>query len=204
MAKDNSPLVTVLLPVFNGAIYLDQAIQSILTQTYSNFEFIIINDGSTDKTKNVLHHYSDTRIKVITNQTNQGIVTSLNQGIKAATGKYIARMDADDLSDSKRLTKQVEFLENNRDYVLVGSFTQVIDEDGTALYTIEQPSRNAAIKRNLQNNSCIAHGSVMMRKKVVDKIEGYSLDKKVLHAEDYDLFIRMAGLGKIANIPSNT
>lgn len=197
----DKPLISVILPVFNGARYLHQAVQSILDQSYPDFELIIINDGSTDQTKTILNSFTDSRIKVITNPNNQGIVNSLNQGIKMAVGQYIARMDADDISARDRFKKQREFLEHNSEYILVGSFTEVIDHIGKMLYSIEQPTRDQAIKSTLKRGSCIAHGSMMVRKHAIEAIGGYSTDSAVAHAEDYDLLVRLTGQGKFSNLP---
>lgn len=197
----NNPLVSVVMPVFNGARYISGAIDSILTQDYQDFEFIVVDDGSTDQTSILLSSVSDPRIKVITHKTNLGIVSSLNDGVLYSKGKYIARMDCDDLCDPKRFTIQVEFLDHHLDYAAVGSFVRIINPSGKTLYTIEQPTRNLAIKTHLLHDSCIAHGSVMMRRSALDEVGLYSDNKDVIHAEDYDLFVRLASTYKLGNIP---
>jgi len=195
------PLISVVMPVFNGEKYLAQAIDSILTQTYRNFEFIIIDDGSTDSTGSMVAQINDKRVRVISHQKNKGIVISLNDGIMASRGKYIARMDADDVSHQSRFLIQVEFLNKNPDIVVVGTFLKITSPEGKLLFTIEQPTRDQAIKNFLLQDSCLAHGSVMMRKSAVVKVGMYSTSKKVHHAEDYDLFTRLGAKYKLANIP---
>lgn len=190
------------MPVYNGAQFLREAVDSILTQTFKNFEFIIIDDGSTDGTKAVLSTLNDPRIRIITHQNNQGIVAALNDGIRASRGKYIARMDADDVSDNQRFEHQVKLLDAHSDLAVVGTFLSITDTKGKLLFTIEPPTRNAAIKNFLHRDSCLAHGSVMMRKSVLVEVDMYSASKKVRHAEDYDLFMRIATSYKMTNIPA--
>jgi len=189
------------MPVFNGARYISGAIDSILTQDYQDFEFIVVDDGSTDQTSIMLSSIKDPRLKVITHKNNMGIVTSLNDGVRASKGKYIARMDSDDLSDPKRFSIQVDYLDRHRDCAAVGSFVRLIDPAGKTLYTIEQPTRDLAIKRHLLQDSCLAHGSVMMRKSAIAEVGLYSDSSDVVHAEDYDLFVRFAAKYKLANVP---
>ena len=121
-------MITVLMSVYNGEEYLRIAIDGILNQTYNDFEFIIINDGSTDQSRNIICSYTDKRIKLIDNDKNNGLIYSLNKGIENASGKYIARMDADDISLPTRLQKQFDYLESNKHFALVGSSAILIDE----------------------------------------------------------------------------
>ena len=189
------------MPVYNAENFLRKAIDSILAQTYKNFEFIIVDDGSTDSSRQIIEVYHDKRIKLLTHKMNKGIVAALNDGIAAARGKYIARMDADDISDPTRIEKQKIFLDTNKDVSVVGTFLKIINDQGKQLFTIEPPTRPIAIMQFLRNDSCIAHGSAMMRSSVLQKVGGYSDKKSVEHAEDYDLFVRIAGISKLANIP---
>src|SRR5690606_5635129 len=121
-------LVTVLMPAFNPGKYLPEAIESILSQTYSDFEFLIINDGSTDDTLEVIKSYKDSRIRLISRE-NKGLINTLNEGIDAASGQLIARMDADDICLSTRLEKQVKFFDEHPDHVLVGAEANVVDKE---------------------------------------------------------------------------
>ena len=109
-----NPRVTALMSVFNGDKYLSEALESILNQTFTNFEFLIINDGSNDRTEDILKSYDDVRIRIINNDNNMGLAKSLNKGLRIARGEYIARMDADDISLPTRLARQVEFLDKNK------------------------------------------------------------------------------------------
>ncbi len=195
------PLISVIMPVYNSGAYLEKAIKSVLSQTYKDFEFIIINDGSHDITSRILSKLSDERIKVINLEKNQGIVNALNIGVRQSRGQYLARMDADDISHPNRFEKQLVFLKNNPLLAAVGSFTRVINKSGKQLFTTEPPTRDSAIHQHLLKDSCIAHGSVMMRKDLVQKIGGYNNSPKVKHAEDYDLFVRLAKHYQLANIP---
>ena len=126
---ESSPIVTVLMPVYNAEKYLAEAINSILNQTFTNYELLIINDGSTDKSEEIILKYSDKRIRYIKNDKNIRLVATLNKGIELAKGKYIARMDADDISVPTRLEKQITLLENNEDIGVCGSFLYVFGEN---------------------------------------------------------------------------
>ena len=201
MKKTPSPLVSVVMPVYNAEKYLHEALDSILGQTYTNFEFIIVDDGSTDNSRRIIEDYRDKRIKLLLHKKNKGIVTALNDGIAAARGKYIARMDADDISDPTRIEKQKIFLDTYKDVSVVGTFLRIINDQGKQLFTIEPPTRSIAVRQFLRNDSCIAHGSAMMRRDILQKVGGYSNNKNVVHAEDYDLFVRIAGISNLANIP---
>lgn len=199
--KHNQRLVSVVMPAYNSGKFLKQAIESIINQSYTNFEYIIIDDGSTDNSLDIIKSYSDKRIRIILHTKNEGIVSSLNAGIIASKGKYIARMDADDVSSLDRLAEQVSYMEQNPKCGVVGSFVRLVDENNQLLYTVENPARNIAIKKFLLHNSCLAHGSVLIRKKDLIKAGLYDKDEMVRHAEDYDLFTRMAVFCNLANIP---
>ncbi len=121
-------MVSIIMPVYNSSGYLSDAIESILSQTYSDFEFIIIDDASTDNSIEIIYSYHDPRIVLLKNDINLGVTHSLNKGIKHARGKYIARMDADDIALPQRIELQVDFLEKNPEFILVGSFFEVIPE----------------------------------------------------------------------------
>ena len=189
-------LVSVVMPVYNGAKYLNESIDSILQQTFSDFEFIIINDGSTDNSLEIIKSYNDERI-VLINQENQGVATSLNNGIKIAKGEYIARMDADDISYDDRFRIQVNFLKNNPDVIIVGSNADVIDKDGNFVYTTNKPLVNVSLKNKLSLDSPFIHPSVMMGEKVLAKAGLYP---NTPIAQDLFLFNRMSNFGNYANI----
>lgn len=189
------------MPVYNGEQYLKSAINSVLTQDFENFEFLIINDGSTDNTSEILGGIRDPRVRVINLSTNKGIVTALNTGIMASRGEFVARMDCDDVSRKNRFNLQLKFLSNHTDHAVVGSFVRIVNPEQKLLYTIENPTRDQAIKKHLLTDSCLAHGSVMMRRSALLDVGMYSANKKVRHAEDYDLFVRLASKYKLANLP---
>ena len=190
--------VSVVMSVYNGEKYLKKAINSILQQSYQNFEFIIIDDGSTDKTSEILKSFKDFRIKVIRNIENIGLTKSLNKGIKAAKGQYIARMDADDISLPHRLEIQIGFLEKHSDFALVGSSYYQIDDFGKIVAYIKVLTENLEIRAGLLQQNWFGHGSVMMRKSAFVKCKGYN--EEFEYAQDYDLWLRLSEYFKVANI----
>ncbi|MCP4176859.1 MAG: glycosyltransferase [bacterium] len=191
-------IISVIMPVYNGELHLEESIKSILHQTYKNFEFIIINDCSTDSTANILNHYShkDKRINVFSNETNNGITKSLNEGICFATGKYIARMDVDDISTKNRFEIQVNFLEDNPDIAVCGS--HVITEK-TGYNEKYIPYTGEDVKATLFFMNALIHPSVMMKSSViVDNNHFYNEKYKV--AQDYELWCRLSKDHKIINL----
>ncbi len=192
------PEITVLMSVYNGERFLKEAIESILHQTYKNFEFLIINDCSNDFSRNIILSYNDPRIRLIDNEQNIGLTRSLNKGIMLARGKYIARMDADDLSMPDRLEKEFAFMKANPDYAVVGTFLKVINENSDVKYTIEKPIEYTQILEFLKKDSCIAHGSAMIRKICLFDVGLY--DESFEKAQDYDLWLRISERYKIYNI----
>jgi GT2 family glycosyltransferase len=197
-ADTGYPKISVVMSVHNGSKYLKDAVESILNQTFQDFEFIIVNDASTDDTEEILKQFDDSRIKIIKNPENLGLTKSLNIGIKAAKGEYIARMDADDISLPHRFEIQVNFLENNPDYALVGSKFYNIDESGNTKSLIDVPLDNLSIHETLKKNNCFAHGSIIMKKDAFLTVGGYNEQFKF--AQDYDLWLRLAEAYKVANI----
>lgn len=198
IAKAHHPKITVLMPVYNGGRYLAEAIESIIIQTFTNFEFLIIDDGSADNTAAIIKSYKDPRIRLIKNSQNKGVVFSLNKGIKQARGKYIARMDADDVSLPERFKIQTGFLDKNPEYGLVGSCFYILDANRVRLYIAPTLFDDEDIKLQLHFQNPLAHGSVMIRKTLIEK-ECYNSTAK--HFEDYDLWARLAKKTKIANLP---
>ncbi|MBU1160254.1 MAG: glycosyltransferase [Patescibacteria group bacterium] len=194
----SSPKITVLMPVYNCEKYLNEAIDSILNQTFKDFEFLIINDGSIDKSLEIIKKYKDNRIKIINNEKNLGIVKTLNRGLKLASGKYIARMDADDISMPERFEKQIEFLEKNTDIVLVGTAFNVINENGKLIEKRILPTSPEEIKKKLIKANILCHPSVMFIKKICSQIGLY--DENWQYVEDYDFYFRVANKFKMANL----
>ena len=198
---NKSPILSVVMSVYNGEKYLDEAIQSILNQTYKDFEFIIINDGSTDNSLEIIKKYKnqDERI-ILINRENKGLITSLNQGIEKTKGKYIARMDADDISLPQRFEKQIQLMEKDSLDICGGDYLS-IDSDGSLLSLNLTPKGCALCTLSLVSKVPFAHPTVMIRKEFLDKNVlkyGQSDYKK---AEDLDLWIRMYEKGaKFSNV----
>lgn len=184
------------MSAYNASKYIDDAITSILDQRFDNFEFIIINDGSTDDTLRKIKKYHDARI-VIIDQSNQGLVSSLNKGIAKARAPIIARQDADDISLPDRLRLQYEALSGDDSLVIIGSSIITINENGTKLNQHKVLLENKELKQELMIRSPFAHGSVMFRKKAFERARKYQNND--WPAEDYGLWLRMADCGTFAN-----
>ncbi len=193
------PLVSVVMAVYDAERYLDEAVESILTQGSCEFEFIIINDGSTDGSTSILrrHERIDGRIR-IHHQENRGLTAALNRGCRLAQGKYIARMDGDDIAAPDRLAKQVDFLERHPAVAVLGGAFEFIDGGGLATRTVCVPLEDRQIKDALSRYNCLAHPTIMMRKQAFDETGGYRI--AFLHAEDYDLWLRMAERHEFASL----
>jgi len=195
-----SPSVSVLMPVYNAEKYIQAAVESILKQTFTDFEFIIINDGSTDGTLDILDAYAqqDKRIRLISRE-NKGLVATLNEGLALAKTLLIARMDADDIALPNRFRDQVDYLRHNVDVVCVGGCAIVIDEMGRELTLLDVPADDDEIQQLLlQGHASFFHPAVMYRKNVVQKIGGYRKD--FYPAEDLDLWLRLGEVGKFSNL----
>lgn len=191
--------VTVLMPVYNGAKYLREAIKSILGQTFKYFEFLIIDDGSTDKSLEIIKSYGDDRIKLVTIK-HAGIVGALNRGLDLAQGEYIVRMDADDISCPDRLEKQVRFMDAHPQVGVCGSCVKIFTRFKLLGYVIKLPTEPETIKSELKIHNVIQHPSVIIRKSFFDKYK-LRYSEKFPHAEDYDLWVRVSKLFPLANIP---
>jgi glycosyltransferase involved in cell wall biosynthesis len=192
--------VSVLMSVYNAGEYLDQAIQSILNQTFSDFEFIIINDVSTDGSANYLKQLSDPRVKLIHNEKNIGLTCSLNVGLKHVTSEYVARMDADDVATPRRLEKQVQFLDENPDYVLVGSSYRLINENSEVIETVVKPMDDTELRWIFHTRTALEHGSVTYRLNMKGKPPIF-YDEKYRTAQDYDFWLQMLANGKGLILP---
>lgn len=193
----SSPFISVVMPVYNGEKYLCEAIDSILNQTFKDFEFIILNDGSTDKTEEIILSYEDPRIKYVKNEVNLQIVKTLNKGIALAKGKYIARMDADDISLPQRFEKQLHFMESNPDVGVCGTWLKTF---GEIEETWHMPTKHDEILVTLLFESCIMHPTVFLRKSTLP--QQYDIyDECFNTAEDYELWTRLILNTRIANVP---
>ncbi|MDA2918198.1 glycosyltransferase [Desulfobacterota bacterium AH_259_B03_O07] len=185
------PKVTVLMSVYNGELYLREAIHSILLQTFEDFEFLIINDGSTDNSRKVIQSYKDPRIKLIDNEHNLGLTESLNKGFAMAEGEFIARQDADDISEPERLASQVAFLEKNPEVALLGTGCKWIDENGKVIGNSNLPCDTIQILWYVLFRNPFLHSSVMFRKSaVLEKIGLFNYSYP--YAQDWELWSRIA------------
>jgi glycosyltransferase involved in cell wall biosynthesis len=195
-----APRVSVLLPVWNGETFLVAAIESILRQTLSAFELIVIDDGSTDGSAAIAEGFArgDHRVRVM-RCAHEGLSAALNAGIAAARGEYIARMDADDISLADRLEKQVAYLDAHPACVAAGAWVEVVDEAGLQLGVKTHGKTHEQIcAALLHGNSPIAHPTVVMRRDVLRSAGGY--DARLYPSEDFDLWFRLAESGELANV----
>lgn len=190
-------LVTVLMSVYNEEKNIDESIQSILAQTYTNFEFIIFDDASTDSTVEKILKYEDKRILLIQNETNYGLTKNLNRGLKIAKGKYILRMDGDDISLPNRFEKQVEFMENHPEIALSGCWIKKFGEFSDIWRTVTD---SEVLKINLIFNSVMAHPTFIIRKEFIDNY-GIRYDERIPYAQDYKFAYDVSLEGNIMNVP---
>lgn len=189
--------VSILMGVYNEKRYLREAIKSILAQTHEDFEFIIVDDASTDRSPEILRSYDDHRIKLLENETNQGLTYSLNRALEQASGKYIARQDADDISDPERLEHQVQFLKKYQDVAVVGTGAYLINGDGQVIDR-RVPKCDPSFE-DFMNKGHLIHGSIMARRSALEEAGGYN--EFFRYAQDQELWLRLAKDHPIANIP---
>lgn len=187
------------MPVFNGQTTLIAAIESILTQTYSNFEMIIIDDGSQDRSLEIIKTFSDKRIRLFT-QANSGLAKTLNVGIFNSNGDFIARQDQDDISMPTRIEKQVKTFIKNADLVLLGTRGHSINNKDGGLGKINMPIKNLDLQYILNFYNPFIHTSIMMRSIVLKQIGGYSEDTQKQPPEDFELWSRIKKMGQIENL----
>ena len=195
------PRLSVLMSVYNGERYLREAVESILDQTFTDFEFIVVDDGSTDSTWSILSDYAarDARIVLIRNPVNIGLTRSLNKGLALAQGEYIARQDADDVSLPRRLERQLSYLEQHREVGGLGTWAEIIDEENTAVRTIRTPTEHAEICAQLLLWNPLIHTSLCARRSSIDVIGGYNAE--IPYAQDYDLWWRLSRVQRLACLP---
>ena len=195
--------VSVIMSVYDeDEQYLRASIESILHQSLADFEFILINDGSRSSTiQEVLTQYAaeDSRIRVYTNETNLGLTQSLNKALGLATGKYIARLDSDDLAHPDRLKKQFEFMEAHPDHVLCGSFASLIDENGEKTGEKKSPTAYEVIKKKLLFYNFFTHSSFFFQRAIVQALGNYNTEIK--KAQDYDLVLKLSAKYPVAILP---
>lgn len=198
----NKPLVSVLIPCYNAEQHVEQALNSILEQTYTNMEIIAINDCSTDNTGSILHAIAerDSRMRVIDNEKNLKLIDTLNKGVALCNGEYIARMDADDIALPKRIEKEVDFLERNKNHDIVSTLFLAFPTNNPSKKSLHHnPLKDEELRAYMLFKSGICHPAVMIRKRVFTEL-GLQFEKEYLHVEDYALWSKAIYKTKIANI----
>jgi len=201
MGKNRNPTVSVIIPTYNRAHLVGRAIRSVLNQTCQDFELIVVDDGSTDNTWQILQSYaaSEPRIVLVRNETNVGVATSLNKGLGLAQGEYIAPMDADDVSLSGRLAAQMSFLDEYPEVGVVGCAVQIINARGSLMRVVRPPTMHGLILWALCFSTPLAHPTVVFRRAVVEHVGGY--DDALLANQDRDLWQRLSSVTRFANLP---
>jgi len=199
----NTPTVSVIISTYNRARLIGEAIQSVLNQTYRDFELIIIDDASTDKTEEIVNGFDDKKLRYIRFKKNTGgCLAPRNTGIETARGEYIACLDDDDVwLDGDKLRKQVEFLDSHPEHVLVDTNTIVVNENGTELYRSFLPEKDEEIRDVLLKRNCFVHSGAIYRKSAAMIVGGYSPAKGTTGCDDHDLWLKLGTVGKFANLP---
>ena len=196
-----APAISVVMPTYNTPIpYLQEAVESVLNQTFRDFELVVIDDCSTNGSDEYLKKLRDERIKIIWNKENLGVTKSLNIGLKAVKGKYIARMDADDVSAPNRLEKQFAFLEAHPDVVLVGSYYEAFSEHFSKIIVQNIKSQSLYRIKSLFRNPGPAHPTLLIRREAIE-LHRVIYDESLIYAQDYGLFVEMCKYGDVAVFP---
>lgn len=199
MTAAQRPQISVLLPVFNAEKYLEKALQSLLNQSFQNFEIVAMDDGSTDGSVEVLKKFSDPRIRIEKNEKNLGLIATLNRGISLCQGEFIARMDADDIAVSTRLEKQCQYLQQNPRCILVSTGRSAIDENDQPIVSFNRPATGSPLIRwKLLTGNFITHPTVMLRKSALHLP---LFEEKYKHAEDYAAWLKLSTLGDFEILP---
>lgn len=194
----NIPIVSVIMPVYNAEKYLEQTINSILNQTFVEFEFLIIDDGSTDKSLQIIYSFDDPRIKVYKNDKNIGYVQTLNKLLELSKGEFIARQDNDDISLPNRIEKQVHFLNNNQEIGICGTNAFIF---GNKKKKTMLPICDAEIRAYMIFNNPFCHPTIMFRKSIFDELGVAKYDESLSPAEDYAMWFEISKKTKLANLP---
>jgi glycosyltransferase involved in cell wall biosynthesis len=195
---DSKSIVTILMPVYNGEKYLREAIDSILNQDLKNFELLLINDGSADASLNIMQSYKDNRIKIINNEQNIGLIKTLNKGLDAIHTKYIARMDADDICEKKRLSQQIQFMEAHPEIGASGSYYYL--KRGNKKAIADFPITKAEIEAYMIFNCPIAHPTAIFNNQLIKK-NNIKYSENRVHSEDFQFWIDIAMHAELANLP---
>lgn len=196
---NHCPRLSVIVPVYNAERYVAETIKSILTQEFNSFELIVIDDGSSDRSLEIIREFRDPRLLLILNERNKGLIYSINRGLSLARGDYATRVDHDDLCYHGRFATQVAFLDNNPSTGAVGSWAEIVDERGIPHLKCVVPIDPDRITDQLLEDNCFVSPSVMFRLKLVMSLGGYR--EAAALAEDYDLWLRIGEKAKLANIP---
>lgn len=193
------PLVSIIMPNYNGGVYISDTIESVINQTYSNFEFIIVDDASTDASREIISSFKDERIRLISKEKNEHICRALNMGIEYAKGSYIARVDSDDKWRNDKLKRQIEYLENHTECGACFTWADIIDDKGNSvsddnnlLYSLfrqENKTREEWIRKLLFEGNCLCHPSAVIRADMVRRLDGYR--DSLLQLQDYDMWLRL-------------
>lgn len=195
------PTISVIMPAYNVEKYIGAAIESILQQTFEDFEFIIIDDASTDQTYDIICDYHDKRIIRLRNHTNIGVAACINKGMSIANSKFIARMDSDDISKPNRFQKQIEFMTANSNLGISGTYMEVIDDKGRFIQEHHKKIGDEAIKISLFfGHTSFAHPSIIIRRRIIDMYH-LRYDTAFQYAEDYDLYCRCSPFMALDNYP---
>ncbi|KAA3646328.1 MAG: glycosyltransferase [Chloroflexi bacterium] len=194
-----APKVSILTAVYNSAAYLHEAVESILEQSFRDFEFIIVDDASTDATAEILDSFTDSRIVRLQNGDNLGLTASLNRALEIARGDYVSRQDGDDISLEHRLTQQVTFLDAHPDVGVLGTQMDIMDASGEIVGRYELPQTHGLLAWNLFFDRSFAHPTVMMRRQVLQDVGGYDESYRV--SQDFDLWTRLIQRTRFANLP---
>lgn len=196
------PLVSVVMSIYNDGHYVSQAVESILAQSFRDFEFLIVDDGCTDNTREVISRYDDPRIRVIVNEENLGLAPSLNKAIRQSRATYVARQDADDISLPDRLEREITCLESQPDICMVGSPAIVVSDAGVPKGHWAVSSADIDLKWQLLFSNPFIHSSIMLRRTVLERAGYYPDDPQIFRAfvEDYDLWSRMNRIGRSTNL----
>lgn len=194
-----NPRVSIVMSVFNGEKYIRQAVESLLEQTFKDYEFLIVDDGSTDRTVEIIKSYNDSRIYLVSNEKNLGLAVSLNRAIDLARGEYIARMDADDISLPDRLLKQVGFMEMHQEVGVCGTWARLLF-GGKLEGVVKFPTDFNSIRCKMLFENVLIHPSVLLRKNMLQKHEMY-YDEQFSQSQDYDFWVRCSEHMSISNIP---
>jgi hypothetical protein len=197
--RGETPRVSVVMPVFNAASFLAEAVESVLGQTLHDLELVVVDDGSADGSREILERYArtDQRVKVVAHETNLGASAAMNQGAQLARAPYVAIAHADDVALPVRLSRQVEFLDAHPSVAVVGGAVIVIDEAGRRGPIMQFPTNARVIRQTLLRHNCLAHPTVMLRREALGDVGGYRFD----YVEDYDLWLRLSERFDIANLP---